>query len=128
MSYPAGPLRVFTAHSFEVSAYRGAYFGKAGIEYERRLPKNIALEITPNIGWASAKFNAANIGVPKAAFNVVAVESSLTHYVNKNLYLRPELGFSRIMDPQLRAAVLHATFLTFGLSIGVGFPNAHRAP
>jgi hypothetical protein len=128
VSYPAGPLRVFTAHSFEVSDYRGAYFGEAGIDYERRLPKNTELEITPSIGWSSAKFNNANIGVAKAAFNLVAVESSLTYYVNKNLYLRPELGFSRIMDAQLRAAVLHPTFLTFGLAIGFGFPNGHRAP
>ncbi|HEY6944629.1 MAG TPA: hypothetical protein VI431_05770 [Candidatus Acidoferrum sp.] len=128
MSYPAGPLRVFTSQGFEVSYYRGAYFGEAGIEYERRLPKNTELEITPSLGWASAKFNEANIGVPKAAFNLVAVESSLTHYVNRNLYLRPELGFSRIMNAQLRAAVLHPTFLTFGLTIGVAFPNAHRAP
>ena len=119
---------MFTAQSFEISDYRGAYFGEAGIDCERRLSEKAKLEITPSIGWASAKFNGANIGVPKAAFNLVAVESSLTYYVNKNLYLRPELGFSRIMDAQLRAAALHPTFLTFGLAIGVGFPNAHRAP
>lgn len=128
VSYPVGPLRVFTAHSFEISDYRGAYFGEAGIDYERHLSEKAKLEITPGIGWASAKFNEANIGVPKAAFNLVAVEGSLTCYVNKNLYLRPELGFSRIMEGQLRAAALHPTFLTFGLTIGVGFPNARRAP
>lgn len=128
VSYPVGPLRVFTGQSFEVSDYRGAYFGEAGIEYERRLPKNIELEIIPSVGWASAKFNQANIGIAKAGFNLVAVEGELTYYVNKNLYMRPELGFSRIMDGQLRAAALHPTFLTFGLTFGVGFPNAHRAP
>ena len=83
VSYPAGPLRLFTAQSFEISDYRGAYFGEAGIDYERRLSEKAKLEITPNIGWASAKFNEANIAVPKAAFNLVAVESSLTYYVNK---------------------------------------------
>ena len=128
VSYPAGPLRMFTAHSFEISDYRGAYFGEAGIDYERRLSKKTEVEITPKIGWASTKFNEANIGVPKAAFNLLAVESSLTYYFNKNLYLRPELGFSRIMDAQLRAAALNPTFLTFGLAIGVSFPNGHRAP
>ena len=30
LSYPAGPLRVFTAHSVDVLAYQGAYFGEAG--------------------------------------------------------------------------------------------------
>lgn len=125
VSYPAGPLRVFTAHSFEVTHHRGAYFGEAGIDYERRLPKKAWLEIIARTGWASAKFNDANIGVAKAAFNLIGAESSLTYHVKKNLYLRLELGFSRIMDPQLRAAVLHPTFLTFGLAIGVD--NAHRA-
>src|SRR5207245_6421564 len=116
----------FTAHSFDVLAYRGAYFGEAGIDYEKRLSENAELEITFRTGWASAKFNDANIGVAKAAFNLVGAESSLTYYLKKNLYLRPEFGFSRIMDPQLRAAVLHPTFLTFGLAIGVD--KAHRAP
>ncbi len=118
LSYPAGPFRLFTAHSFEVSDYRGAYFGKADIDYERRLSKNAELKITFDTGWASAKFNDANIGVPKAAFNLVGVESSLTYHVNSNLYLRPQIGFSRIMDPQLRAALPEPTFLTFGLAIG----------
>src|SRR5437899_10978435 len=56
VSYPAGPVRVFTAHSFDVLAYRGAYFGEAGIDYEKRLSENAELEITFRTGWASAKF------------------------------------------------------------------------
>lgn len=95
VSYPAGLLRMFAAQSFEISDSRGAYFGEAGIEYERRLPRNTELQITPSIGWASAKFSEASIGVPKVASNLVAVEGSLTHYVNRNLYLRPELGPSQ---------------------------------
>ena len=121
VSYAAGPLRVFTAHFFDVLADRGAYFGEAGIDYPRRLSENAELEITFRTGWASAKFNDANIGVAKAAFNLVGAESSLTYQLNKNLYLRPQIGFGRIMDPLLRQEVMHPTFLAFGLAIGVDF-------
>src|SRR5262245_1281042 len=40
LSYPAGPLRIFTTHAFDVLAYRGSYFGEAGVEYERHVKKN----------------------------------------------------------------------------------------
>ena len=46
LSYSAGPLRVFTIHAFDVLTYRGAYFGEAGLGYERHVTKNAELSIS----------------------------------------------------------------------------------
>ena len=62
---PGGPAP--SVYGPEFRNFGGAYFGEAGIDYERRLSEKAKLEITPNIGWAPAKLNEANIGVPKAA-------------------------------------------------------------
>src|SRR5215470_5973396 len=78
LSYPVGPLRIFTTHAFDVLAYRGSYFGEAGLEYERPVRKNTELTVSFRSGWASAKFNDVYIGDDKSAFNYVGVEGSLT--------------------------------------------------
>src|SRR4030095_7829465 len=57
LSYPVGPLRIFTTHAFDVLAYRGSYFGEAGLEYERQVTKSAEFTISVRSGWASSKFN-----------------------------------------------------------------------
>src|SRR5207245_987937 len=64
LSYDAGPLRLFTNHSVDVLTYRGAYFGEAGIESERRVLPSIAVGGSFAAGWASSRFNEAYAGVP----------------------------------------------------------------
>src|SRR5207245_1519392 len=59
LSYDAGPLRLFTNHSVDVLTYRGAYFGEAGIESERRVLPSIAVGGSFAAGWASSRFNEA---------------------------------------------------------------------
>ncbi len=46
LSYPAGPIRLFTSHSFDVLTHKGAYFGEAGIELARRLSEKNELGIS----------------------------------------------------------------------------------
>src|SRR5262245_54965079 len=45
LSFPAGPLRIFTTHAFDVLAYRGSYFGEAGLEYKKQVTKNTEFTI-----------------------------------------------------------------------------------
>lgn len=120
-SYPVGPIRLFTAHSFDVWTQRGAYFGEGGIEYNRRFSKKSKLESSLHAGWASSTFNDAYAGVSKPAFNVVALECSLTHYLTKYFYLSPHFEFSTIVDHDLHASLSRPNFFTFGLAIGVEF-------
>jgi hypothetical protein len=118
LSYPAGPLRIFTTHAFDLLAYRGAYFGAAGLEYERQITKNTEFRISGSSGWASAKFNDVYIGVNKSAFNLAGVEGSLTYYLGKHMYFRPHIEFSSITDRLLREQLAPANIVNFGLAFG----------
>ena len=102
LSYPAGPLRIFTTHAFDVLAYRGSYFGEAGVECERQVTKNTEFKTSIRSGWASAKFNDVYIGVNKSAFNYVGVDGSLTYNLGRRLYFKPHIEFSSITDRRLR--------------------------
>src|SRR5262245_52006922 len=71
LSYPAGPFRIFTPHAVDVLAYRGSYFGEAGLEYEKQVMKSAEFTTSVRSGWASSKFNDVYIGVNKSAFNFI---------------------------------------------------------
>ena len=118
LSYPVGPLRIFTTHAFDVLAYRGSYFGEAGLEYERQVTKSAEFTISVRSGWASSKFNDVYIGVDKSAFNFVGAEASLTCYLGSRMYFRPHIEFSSITDRRLRGQLAPADIVTFGLAFG----------
>jgi hypothetical protein len=118
LSYPVGPLRIFTTHAFDVLAYRGSYFGEAGLEYERQVTESTEFTISVRSGWASSKFNDVYIGVNKSAFNFVGAEVSLTHYLGSRMYFRPHIEFSSITDQRLRGQLSSANIFTFGLAFG----------
>src|SRR5262249_44067064 len=118
LSYPVGPLRIFTTHAFDVLAYRGSYFGEAGLEYEREVTKNTEFTISVRSGWASAKFNDVYIGVDKSAFNFVGAEVSGAYYLGPRMYLQPHIEFSFITDQRLRGQLSPANIITFGLAFG----------
>jgi hypothetical protein len=118
LSYPVGPLRIFTTHAFDVLAYRGSYFGEAGVEYARQITKSTEFTISARSGWASAKFNDVYIGVNKSAFNFVGVDGSLTYYLGQRMYFRPHVEFSSITDRMLRGQLAPANIVNFGLAFG----------
>jgi len=121
LSYQAGPFRLLTSHSVDVLAYRGAYFGEAGIEVDRRVSQRVKAEGSFNTGWASSTFNDAYIDVAKSAFNFVGVEAALTAYLKPRFYFRPHFQFSTIVDRALRAELARPTLFTVGLAVGVEF-------
>ena len=91
LSYPAGPLRIFTTHTFDVLAYRGSYFGEAGGEYEGQITKSIEFTTSVRSGWASAKFNDVYIGINKSALNFLGAEGSLSYYLGPHPYFKPHI-------------------------------------
>jgi hypothetical protein len=118
MSYPVGPLRIFTTHAFDVLAYRGAYFGEAGLEYQRQVTKNTEFTISTRSGWASSKFNDVYIGVNKSAFNFVGVGVSGAYYLGQRMYFRPHFEFSSITDGRLRGQLVPSNIVNFGVAFG----------
>jgi hypothetical protein len=121
LSYPAGPIRLFTSHSFDVLTHKGAYFGEAGVELARRLSEKNELGISLDTGWASSTFNQAYVGVNKSAFSLVGLECSWTHHLKSRFYPRPHFEFTSVVDQQVRASLSHPNFFTFGLALGVEF-------
>ncbi|MFN7928116.1 MAG: hypothetical protein U0Y68_09245 [Blastocatellia bacterium] len=121
LSYPVGRLRAFTTHTFDVVAYRGAYFGQAGGSYEGALRKTLTLGSSVALGWASVKFNEVYLGPRERAWNVLEAQVSLTYAPNKHLYLRPHFDFSRVLAKPLRQQLTAPTFGNFGVAVGVNF-------
>lgn len=121
LSYPVGPFYLFTNHSVDVLDYRGAYFGEAGIWFERRVSPRIELGGEFDSGWASSTFNDAWVGVDKSALQRISVEGWLTVYVKPHLYIAPHFEFSTIVDRAVRAEAATPTFFFFGLTTGVEF-------
>jgi len=122
LSYPAGPLRLFTMHAFDVLAYRGAYFGEAGLAYERQVAKKKAeISISFHSGWASSKFNDVYIGLNKPAFNFVGAEGSVNYYLKPGLYVRPHFELSRTVSRQLQEWLDSPSINRFGVALGMDF-------
>ena len=121
VSYSVGPLRLFTNHSVDVLAYRGAYFGEAGFALERRDSERIKVGGSWGIAWASSRFNHAYVGIDKSALNRLSVEGWLTAYVKPGLYIGPHFKFSTTVDRAVRAALARPTYFFVGLTTGVEF-------
>lgn len=120
LSYSVGPLRLFTNQSVDVGTYRGAYFGEAGLAFERRVSK-IKIGASSGIGWASSRFNDAYFGIDKSALNRLSVEAWLTAYVKPRLSIGPHFKFNTTLDRALRAGLAQPTYLFVGLTTGVEF-------
>ena len=121
LSYDAGPFRLFTNHSLDVLTYRGAYFGEAGIESERRVSQRVEVGGSVGAGWASSRFNDAYADVAKSTLDRVRVTGWLTAHVNPRYYIGPRFEFSTIMNHGVRAELARPTFVLVGLTTGVEF-------
>ena len=78
LSYPVGPVSIFSDHSVDLIATPGAYFGDAGLSFESELAQSLTVEASAHAGWGSARFNEANVGVNRAALNVAGTDLVLT--------------------------------------------------
>jgi hypothetical protein len=121
LSYDVGPVSLVANQSLDVLTYKGAYFGEAGVEFDRRVSQRIGLGGSFTTGWATSTFNDAWFGVDKSAFNLMTVESWLTAYVKPHIYIRPYFQFTSIMDGAVRAELVRPNVFFVGLATGVEF-------
>lgn len=121
LSYDAGPFRLVSAHSFDIHTYPGAYFGSAGIEFERHMSQRLAAGASFGGRWASATFNDAYAGVARAAFDGISAEGWMTAYMAPHVYIGPVFDFAKTLDPRVRAGLVRPSFLFVGLTTGVEF-------
>jgi hypothetical protein len=121
LSYPVGPVSIFTDHSVDLIATPGAYFGDAGLSFESEVVSSLTVEASAYAGWGSARFNEANVDVNRAALNVAGTDVALTWSACGLFYLRPHAALSVILDRELRAAVASPLLIVGGLAVGREF-------
>jgi len=119
ISYSAGPLSVLTSHAFDVIRYAGSYYGEVGAALEHELGEHVAVRAEGAIGWASRRFNDANIGVDRAALDVIRCRLDAEFYPIDPLYIDVHYEISTLLDGRLRSAVDDHTLLGFGAAVGV---------
>jgi len=120
-SWPLGPVSLFTTQSIDVSEYSGAYYGDLGLCFEKELGERAQMETSLCVGWASAKFNEANIGPRKAALNLCAFDAGLTYTTRRGIYFRPHISVTRLLDRSLREAVDDPDIISVGVAVGMEF-------
>jgi len=121
LSYHGGPFRLFANQSVDVLTYKGAYFGEAGIAFERRVSRRIEVGGSSNTGWASSTFNDAYVGIDKSALNLTGMQGWLTVYVKPHFYIGPHFQFTTTVDRTVRTALARPTLFFVGLTTGVEF-------
>jgi hypothetical protein len=121
LSYPVGPVSIFSDHSVDLIATPGAYFGDAGLNFESELVQGLTVEASAYAGWSSARFNEANVGVNRTTLSVGGTDLALTWSPGGLFYLRPHVAFSSLLDAELRAATERPWNVTAGLAVGREF-------
>ncbi|MEO0077495.1 MAG: hypothetical protein ABIK86_00645 [candidate division WOR-3 bacterium] len=120
LSRGLGPVSVSTGHAVDIGAFPGAYFGDAGLSWERELFRGLSAEASVSAGWGSPAFNRAYAGPGRWALNLVETEASVTWQILPFLYLRPHLGAAALVDAGLRAVVERPAGFVAGLAAGCG--------
>jgi hypothetical protein len=122
-----GPFSVFTGHAFDIISYLGAYYGEAGVSFQKKLPLHLGISSECGLGWASAEFNKANLdsSVNKWALNLFRAQADLVWSPLSFFYIKPHAEFSWIIDNGLRDELksngLDPINLGAGLLMGVEF-------
>ena len=114
-------FRFFTNHSVDVQAYRGAYFGDAGLAHLRRIGPRAEVSTQFAISWATARFNSAFYGVAKSAVNYASLSGQVTIRLNDHWSLRPHAELQPIIDTALRRALRENAFFTAGVGVSVAY-------
>ena len=121
LSYATGPVRWFTNQSLDFLTYRGAYYGEAGVTTERSASGSLKLGGALAAGWASATFNDAYAGVPRAGLDRLSASAWLTVHLTPHVYVGPYVEYSSIVNEQVRVAVPRPTYLVARLTTGAEF-------
>jgi len=121
LAYDAGPFRLFTNHSLDVLTYKGAYSVDAGLEAAGHVSALVEMSGSVSVGFGSAAFNEAWVGVARTALDRFGATASLTAHLDQHLYIGPHIEFSTILDRRVRTAAWRPTYVLFGLTVGGEF-------
>jgi hypothetical protein len=121
LSYGFPLLQPFTTQTFDIKAYRGAYFGELGLQASQDFDEKLSADLTVEMGWGSAKFNQAYIGEVGSAIDLASCQANMTWSLVKSLYLRPHFCVTTLINQDIRAQVEKATLYQYGAAFGGEF-------
>jgi hypothetical protein len=121
VSAAAGSFRLFTDHTVDVHTYRGAYIGDAGLIHRASIRPRVELATQFLVSWASARYNSAFVGVPKAAVNYASVGGRMTVGLDKHWSLRPHAEWQPVIDRAIRRALDANGFFTAGVAVSLAY-------
>jgi hypothetical protein len=113
-----GAIHAFTDHYFDIAGNPGAYYGNIGAEYERTVGK-WTFTAAADVGWATAAFNRAYLGVSVDSLNVAEVSASTRYDLTKVVYVALHAGASTLLRSALLRAGAEQTLGVVGVTVGV---------
>lgn len=119
VSTGAGAFRIFTNHSVDLHAYRGAYIGDAGFGHQRTIGARAEVATQFAVSWATARYNSAFVGVAKSAVNYASLSGQVAIRLDEHWWLRPHAELQPIIDATLRRALQSKVFLTAGVMLSL---------
>lgn len=105
LSYPVlPPLAVYSDHYVTVAGNPGAYYFDVGVDLDYPFTDYLGLGVYFEAGVGSPKFNDYNAGQDKFAVNLIEAGVSATYSFFNTMYVRPHLGYTTLIDGDLRDA------------------------
>ncbi len=123
VSYPVlPPLSVYSDHYITVGGNPGAYYGDVGVGSDYPFTDFFDVSSYFEVGFGSCKFNDYNLGQDKFALNLIETGVSATFSFLEILYVRPHIGYTTLIDGDLRDAAGedNTGFLFGGAVVGFG--------
>jgi outer membrane scaffolding protein for murein synthesis (MipA/OmpV family) len=120
-SHLIGEANFYLNNAVDVGLYSGAYYGEAGIAFERELSESLTLDARIGMAWATSRFNDSYFGVRHSGINGAFGDLGFTFSKANGTYVRPNISVWSITDPTLRSAVTRSTMFTIGIGVGIAF-------
>jgi hypothetical protein len=120
LAYPLGPVELSIEHDHDIDAYSGASFDEVAASWTgAKSSRGLTPDAQVSLGFASSKFNEANVGASSSGLNYVLADVGLTYEVSGALYARAHVGVLRTVADAVREA-LSSDGRVFG-GVVVGF-------
>jgi hypothetical protein len=121
LSYGLSFIRPFTIQTIDIKEYRGAYFGEFGVSLSQEFNSLFSLDAVAELGWGSGKFNTAYIGDYNLSVELASVEAGVTCNITNQLYLRPHLLMTSLINEKIKSAIEKPNLFQIGLALGGEF-------
>jgi hypothetical protein len=117
--YTAGPGEIFTIHSIDVEAHRGAYYVEAGYGLERELGPKSTLKVDASVAFWSKFVKNYDLG-DYGSMGPATVNVALVRHLTPFISVRPHVTFMRPLNGNARRG-LGTPGVSGGLALTLGY-------